>query len=85
MRRIAIVCFAVLALAACGDDETPRTDLDENNIDLISTPWTVYANYDEFPNVAVRCDGSTRMYTTTRASDALELVPDHELCQGGDS
>ena len=84
---LVVVCGIVLIivlLAGCSDTETPRTDLDENNIDLISTPWTVYANYDEFPNVAVRCDGTTRMYTTTRVSDALELVPDHELCQGGD-
>ena len=79
-----LICL-VLLLVGCSDTETPREDLDEDNVDYVATPWTVYGNYDEFPNVAVRCDGSTRMYTTTRESSALNLVPDHELCQGGDS
>jgi hypothetical protein len=81
---VVVVCLVIL-LVGCSDTETPRQDLDENDVDYVATPWTVYGNYDQFPNVAVRCDGSTRMYTTTRASDSLEIVPDHELCQGGDS
>lgn len=85
MKRLAIIAVVAVALTACDETPTPRQDLNEDEVDLVETPWTVYANYDEFPNIAVRCDGSTRMYTTTRSSDALEIVPNHELCQGGDS
>ena len=81
----AVVALVRIA-AGCGDDiPNPKSDLDEDNITLDTTGWTVYANYDEFPNVAAKCDGDTRLYTTTRLESALFVVPDHNLCQGGDS
>ena len=84
LAAVCAVAILLMLLVGCSSTPDPATDLDEDNIFLVETPWTVYANYDEQPNVAVKCDGTTRMYTTTRGSDALHLVPNHELCQGGD-
>lgn len=81
-----LLVFVVALLVGCGDDPpNPRTDLDEDNITLDTAGWTVYANYDEFPNVAAKCDGSSRMYTTTRLESAIVVVPNSPECVGGDS
>jgi len=80
---LAALLILVLIIAGCSETPTPKSDLDGDNLTIVSTPWTVYLNYDEFPNIAVKCDGSVRLYATTRASDALHVIPAHELCQGG--
>lgn len=81
---LVVVCAAaiiLMALVGCSETPDPKTDLEGDDVVLDTTGWTVYANYDEFPNVAARCDGDTRMYTTTRTESALLVVPDHNLCQ----
>lgn len=81
MRRLLIL---ILALAACGDTDRVDMDIPDEDVDAVVVPWTLYVNYDDHPNVAARCDGTTRLYTTTRTDDALAVVPDHDLCQRGD-
>lgn len=80
MKRLLLI--GLLALAACGDRDNVDRDIDDDEADLVMVPWTLYVNYDDHPNVAARCDGTTRLYTTTRSDDALAVVPDHDLCQG---
>ena len=83
---VVVVIAIVLMFAACGDTTpTPREDLSDSDVTLDTSGWRVYANFDEFPNVAVKCDGTARMYTTTRIELPLIVIPDHDLCQGGDS
>ena len=84
MRRL-LVGLAVIVLAACSDTPNVKRDIEDEEADLVVVPWTLYVNYDDHPNVAARCDGTTRLYTTTRiGADGLVVVPDHPLCQSGD-
>lgn len=78
------ICL-ILLLVGCADKDNVDMDIDDDDVDAVVVPWTLYINYDDHPNVAARCDGTTRMYTTTRTDDPLQLIPDHPSCQGGDS
>ena len=83
-RRVAL-CVVALALAACGGADNVDRDISDDDADLRITPWTLYVNYDDHPNVAARCDGSTRLYTTTRiGGDGLIVVPTSPECAGGE-
>ena len=81
MKRLLII--AVVVLAACGDKDRVDMDINDEDVDAVVVPWTLYINYDDHPNVAARCDGTTRLYTTTRTDDPLQLVPNAPECQGG--
>lgn len=81
--RLILTVIAMVAFAAgCGDKDNVDMDIDDDDVDAVVVPWTLYINYDDHPNVAARCDGSVRLYTTTRTDDPLQLVEDHPLCPG---
>ncbi len=47
--------------------------------DRIEEPRTIIVMPDQFPNLAVVCDGTTRIYVTTREA-APVAVPDSPNC-----
>lgn len=51
--------------------------------DRIEEPRTVIVMPDEFPNLAVVCDGPTRVYVTTREA-APVVVANHPACAGAE-
>jgi hypothetical protein len=80
MRR-ALVALALIALAACGDDdEDARQDLPtENQMNDVSTA-TIVVFPDKFPNVAHKCLDTTGMWTTT--DRILILIYNDHTCPG---
>lgn len=79
-----LAAMAMLALISCGGDDDSHSDINDDNIDVDMTPWTLLANYDGFPNVAIRCDGVNRLYATTRLDNPLIVVPNSPNCQPED-
>lgn len=78
---IAIAAVGMLALGANSCDEkglgdAPVGNAYEGERDIIVMP-------DTFPNLAVVCDGPTRVYVTTREA-APVVVADHPACRGED-
>ena len=85
MRAIrAIALTGCVLLAACGDDNDSHSDIKDDDVPVDMTPWTIVANFDGYPNLSVRCVGSDRVYTTTRQSDMLIVVPNSPDCREGD-
>jgi hypothetical protein len=85
---IGVAVVSLTALSACGDDPGVTEDLSDE--DIVLTPVNdpalnpiAYGNYDGHPNVVAWCDGTARVYTSTRiGADGFQVVPDHPLCQG---
>lgn len=84
-RRLRLLVPAMLALVllttagSCdekGLGDAPVGQRIEGERDIIVMP-------DQFANVAVACDGPTRIYVTTREA-APVVVPDHPACTGED-
>lgn len=82
MRRTFVplaVLAVVLTAGAASCDEKGLGDAPVG--ERIEEPRTVIVMPDQFPNLAIVCDGTTRLYVTTREA-APVLVEDHPLCQG---
>lgn len=47
----------------------------------LEAPRTVIVMPDKFPNLAIVCDGPTRIYTTTREAPPV-AVAEHPACEG---
>lgn len=50
----------------------------------VEEPRTVIVMPDQFPNLVVVCDGTTRVYVTTREAPPA-VVPNHPLCENAPS
>lgn len=87
--RWSALLLAVALLAGCGHQDkfndkrgrgdAPVGDVLEERRDIIMFP-------DQYANVAVACDGTSRMYITTRKGDTaatLVVVPNSPECAGG--
>lgn len=81
MKRLIPLVIVGLALTACGGEDDSHSDINDDDVAIDMTPWTVYANYDGYPNVAVRCSGADRMFTTTRSDTPLIVVPNAADCR----
>jgi len=83
--RIAVVALAGFAWVAsgCSEANDSHSDISDDDIDVDMTPWTIVANFDGYPNVAIRCAGADRLYTTTRSDNPLIVVPNAADCRGG--
>jgi hypothetical protein len=80
--KIVLVAVALLGLAACTQD-SPAGD-DNKHLRYNNDERLVYANPEDFNNVVVFCDGTTRVYVTTEYRPIL--VTDDRQCGGkGDS
>jgi len=76
-----VLALVLLTTAGSCDEkglgDAPIGQRIEGERDIIVMP-------DQFANVAVACDGPTRIYVTTREA-APVVVPDHPACTGDDS
>lgn len=80
--RITIVALAGFLWVATGCTENkPTDDISDDSAEYDDTGWTVVLNYDEFPNIALRCFGPDRVYVNTRQSDMMQVIPDHPSCR----
>lgn len=82
--RMAVVLVALTVAAGCGDANDSHSDISDDDVEVDMTPWTLVANFDDFPNLSVRCVGGDKVYTTTRASDMLVVVPNSPDCRDGE-
>ncbi len=75
-----VLALVLLTTAGSCDEkglgDAPVGQRIEGERDIIVMP-------DQFANVAVACDGPTRIYVTTREA-APVVVPDHPACTGED-
>lgn len=84
MKRALIVGAALASLVVgCTDTPTPRQDLPDSHVEVNQGERLVYLSPDQFPNVVAWCDGTTRLYVTTRDSQPLVAVPNHPFCPSG--
>lgn len=60
----------------------PQKDLPPDKVDLDENRRLVYTNPDAFPNVVAFCDGSTRLYVTTRDYAPIVAIPASPECRG---
>jgi hypothetical protein len=82
-RRVALVAAAsFLALAGCSGFNDARGVGDAPVGQRFEAPRRVWANIDQFPNVAAFCIGANGVYTTTRQA-APAVVPDDPNCAEG--
>lgn len=78
MRRLVVV-LAILA----GCTQAPAVkDLPVDNQQVDVSNRTIYANPDTFPNVVAWCDGTTRLYVTSRDAQPFVAVPNSPECRG---
>ncbi|HEX5015977.1 MAG TPA: hypothetical protein VFX15_00150 [Actinomycetes bacterium] len=77
--------IAGLILVGCSTENKPTDDLSDDLGTYDETGWTIVMNFDEFPNVGYRCIGGDKVYTTTRQSDGLVVVPNSPDCRDGGS
>lgn len=84
--RLGIVFLAVFGwfVTGCGDANDSHSDINDDEVPIDMTPWTLVANYDGYPNVAIRCAGPDRMFTTTRSDSPLIVIPDATACRDGE-
>jgi hypothetical protein len=78
MKRTITIIIGALALAACGSDSPASKD--NTNLNHNNDTRTVYDNPEDFNNVVVFCDGTTRVYVTTEYRPTF--ITDHPLCGG---
>ena len=77
----AVTLVAVVALGGCNSFNDKRGKGDAPVGEQSEAPRDVILMPDGFPNLVVACDGTTRIYVTTREA-APAVVPDHPLCKG---
>lgn len=86
-RRLGLGAVAALALGALF--VTTAGSCDERGLgdapvgERLEGPRTIIVMPDKFANIAVVCDGTTRLYVTTREAPPV-AVPDHPACRGGE-
>ena len=87
VRRALLVAAAFLPLAACGvvgpKGSPAGNDLPKEDAHTVDADRSVFENFEDFPNVVVWCDGTTRVYTTQRDQRPIILVLNDRQC-GGD-
>lgn len=74
----------IIGLASCTNTPKPQQDLPDEKVEANIGERLVYINPDKFPNVVAFCDGTTRIYVTTRDTQNFQVVPDHPSCTGGE-
>lgn len=82
MKRAIALAAAAVALAACTQGSPAGGDLPANQMSKKDVDRTVFENFEDFPNVVVWCDGTTRVYTTQRDKAPLILVLNDRQCGG---
>lgn len=86
MRRlvtIAAVASVVVLLSASSCDRRGLGDAPVGSRE--EAPRKVIVMPDQFPNLAVYCDGSTALYVNTRSGGQTAVVPDSTHCREGGS
>ncbi len=83
MKKIILAATAavLLSVSACGNYTEPYKDADRGNVD--KSPGDILLMPNGFSNVAVKCDGSTRVYTIyhgDNAYGAVAAVPNSPEC-----
>lgn len=76
-----LLLIPVLALG-CTDTPPAQQDLPSENVTPNTDERLVYVMPDKFPNVVAFCDGSARVYATTRETQDLVVIDSHSECRG---
>lgn len=81
-RRWLIALGGVAVVLTAGAGSCDRKGLGDAPVgERLEDERTVIVMPDQFPNMAIVCDGPTRIYVTTRDAPPV-LVPDHPACEG---
>lgn len=81
--RLAAAAASVVLLVGCGTAERGTVDSPvEAGPQQNNAPAHIVNFPDGFPNIAIKCDGRTGIYTTTREA-APTVIPDDPRCTTG--
>lgn len=78
-RAAAALAVAAAALTACTEGSPAAGDTDAP-VDPVTVERSTYENYEDFNNLVVFCDGTTRVYTTTEWP--VVYITDDPQCGG---
>ena len=80
--KSALGLLLIPVFAACTETPPAQQDLPSENVTQNTDERLVYVMPDKFPNIVAFCDGSARIYVTTRETQDLLVVDSHSECQG---
>jgi PBP1b-binding outer membrane lipoprotein LpoB len=82
MKRLIALSVVAVLLAGCSSapalGDLPVANQQTNRDDRL-----IYLNPDQFPNVVAWCDGTTRLYVTSREAQPFVAVPNSPECRQG--
>jgi hypothetical protein len=75
-----VLAAAVLVAAGCETQAPAVRDLPVENQQTNVADRLIYVSPDGFPNVVAWCDGTTRLYVTSREAQPFVAVPGSPEC-----